>query len=59
MPVIVDVASADAFLSGVIVMPVSTVAALQIGSLPGGKAETLAQILAYEDEILGSGARWW
>jgi nitrilase len=41
----------------VIVMPVSTVAALQIGSLPGGKAETLEQILSYEDEILRSGAQ--
>ena len=38
-------------------MPVSTVAALQIGSLPGGKAETLEQILSYEDEILRSGAQ--
>ncbi len=37
-------------------MPVSTVAALQIGALPGGKAETLAQILAYEDQIQRSGA---
>ena len=37
-------------------MPVSTVAALQIGALPGGKAETLAQILAYEDDIQRSGA---
>ena len=38
-------------------MPVSIVAALQIGSLPGGKDETLAQILAYEDEISRSGAQ--
>ena len=38
-------------------MPVSIVAALQIGSLPGGKAQTLAQILAYEDEIQRSGAQ--
>ena len=37
-------------------MPVSTVAALQIGALPGGKADTLAQILAYEDQIQRSGA---
>jgi nitrilase len=44
-------------LSGVIVMPVSTVAALQIGALPGGKAETLAQILSYEDAIQRSGAQ--
>ena len=33
-------------------MPISTVAALQIGSLPGGKADTLAQILTYEDAIV-------
>ena len=32
-------------------MPVSTVAALQLGSLPDGKAATLEQILGYEDEI--------
>src|SRR5436305_822395 len=38
-------------------MPVSTVAALQIGSLPGGKAETLEQILAYEGDIQRSGAQ--
>lgn len=38
-------------------MPVSTVAALQIGALPGGKAQTLAQILTYEQEILRSGAQ--
>ncbi|WP_300627977.1 carbon-nitrogen hydrolase family protein [Pseudomonas sp.] len=38
-------------------MPVSTVAALQIGSAPGGKAETLEQILAYEAQIRLSGAQ--
>ncbi|KAF1030894.1 MAG: Nitrilase [Pseudomonas sp.] len=38
-------------------MPVSIVAALQIGSLPGGKDETLAQILAYEEQIQRSGAQ--
>ena len=38
-------------------MPISTVAALQIGALPGGKAETLAQILAYEDAITRSGTQ--
>ncbi|WP_055136790.1 carbon-nitrogen hydrolase family protein [Pseudomonas corrugata] len=38
-------------------MPKSIVAALQIGSLPGGKAETLAQILSYEDAISQAGAR--
>ncbi|MGR3885805.1 carbon-nitrogen hydrolase family protein [Pseudomonas sp. 1152_12] len=38
-------------------MPISTVAALQIGSLPGGKQPTLAQILTYEDEIRRSGAQ--
>ena len=38
-------------------MPVSIVAALQIGSLPGGKGETLAQILSYEAQILEAGAR--
>ncbi len=37
-------------------MPASIVAALQIGSSPSGKAETLARILAFEDEILSSGA---
>lgn len=42
---------------GEIVMPVSIVAALQIGSLPGGKGETLAQILGYEEEITRSGAQ--
>ncbi|WP_159865277.1 MULTISPECIES: carbon-nitrogen hydrolase family protein [unclassified Raoultella] len=30
----------------------STIAALQIGSLPGGKADTLELILSYEDAIL-------
>ncbi|GAB7528270.1 nitrilase [Pseudomonas sp. 3A(2025)] len=34
----------------------STVAALQIGSLPSGKADTLALILSYEDAIVASGA---
>lgn len=38
-------------------MPVSIVAALQIGSLPGGKAQTLEQILSYEDAITRSGAQ--
>ncbi|OAB49841.1 carbon-nitrogen hydrolase family protein [Pseudomonas thivervalensis] len=38
-------------------MPKSIVAALQIGSLPGGKGETLAQILSYEDAIREAGAR--
>ena len=38
-------------------MPVSTVAALQIGALPEGKAQTLAQILSYEHEIKRSGAQ--
>ena len=38
-------------------MPISTVAALQIGSLPGGKADTLEQILGYEDQIRRSGAQ--
>jgi nitrilase len=38
-------------------MPKSIVAALQIGSLPGGKEETLAQILSYEDAICQAGAR--
>lgn len=37
-------------------MPKSIVAALQIGSLPGGKAATLEQILSYEDAIRDSGA---
>jgi nitrilase len=39
------------------IMPKSIVAALQIGSLPGGKDETLAQILSYEDAIREAGAR--
>jgi nitrilase len=38
-------------------MPKSIVAALQIGSLPGGKEPTLAQILSYEDAIRQAGAR--
>ncbi|WP_434600975.1 carbon-nitrogen hydrolase family protein [Pseudomonas sp. Z4-7] len=38
-------------------MPKSIVAALQIGSLPGGKGETLTQILSYEDAIRDAGAR--
>ena len=37
-------------------MPKSIVAALQIGSLPGGKGETLEQILSYEAAIVESGA---
>ncbi|MDB6141259.1 MAG: Nitrilase [Pseudomonas sp.] len=37
-------------------MPKSIVAALQIGSSPNGKAETLAQILSYEDAIIDAGA---
>ena len=38
-------------------MPKSIVAALQIGSLPSGQADTLAQILSYEEAIVESGAR--
>ncbi|EJL01570.1 MULTISPECIES: carbon-nitrogen hydrolase family protein [Pseudomonas] len=38
-------------------MPKSIVAALQIGSMPGGKEQTLAQILSYEDAIRQAGAR--
>ncbi|AUM69931.1 carbon-nitrogen hydrolase family protein [Pseudomonas fluorescens] len=38
-------------------MPKSIVAALQIGSLPGGKDATLAQILSYENAIREAGAR--
>ncbi|WHS57812.1 carbon-nitrogen hydrolase family protein [Pseudomonas sp. G2-4] len=38
-------------------MPKSIVAALQIGSLPGGKDETLAQILSYEDAIRQAGVQ--
>ncbi|KJH86304.1 nitrilase [Pseudomonas fluorescens] len=38
-------------------MPKSIVAALQIGSLAGGKADTLAQILSYEQDIREAGAR--
>ncbi|TNF82512.1 carbon-nitrogen hydrolase family protein [Pseudomonas sp. ICMP22404] len=37
-------------------MPKSIVAALQIGSLPSGKDETLAQVLSYEDAIRQAGA---
>ncbi len=37
-------------------MTAKTVAALQIGSSPEGKARTLEEILAYEDEIRASGA---
>ena len=37
-------------------MPKSIVAALQIGSLPGGKGETLEQILSYEQAIIDAGA---
>jgi len=37
-------------------MAKSIVAALQIGALPGGKGETLEQILAWEDAIRESGA---
>lgn len=37
-------------------MPKSIVAALQIGSLPGGKADTLEQILSYEEQIRQAGA---
>ncbi|MBX8540249.1 carbon-nitrogen hydrolase family protein [Pseudomonas cichorii] len=35
----------------------SIVAALQIGALPGGKADTLELILSYEQAIIESGAR--
>ncbi|MDE1166245.1 MAG: carbon-nitrogen hydrolase family protein [Pseudomonas sp.] len=38
-------------------MPKSIVAALQIGSLPSGKADTLEQILSYEDTIRAAGAQ--
>ncbi|MCU7646740.1 carbon-nitrogen hydrolase family protein [Pseudomonas piscis] len=38
-------------------MPRSIVAALQIGALPGGKAETLEQILSYENAIIEAGAQ--
>ena len=37
-------------------MTLSTIAALQIGSSPAGKAETLANILAFEGKILSSRA---
>ncbi|MBF8668231.1 carbon-nitrogen hydrolase family protein [Pseudomonas putida] len=38
-------------------MAISTVAALQIGSHPQGKAHTLQAILSYEPQITASGAR--
>ncbi|ACS87454.1 carbon-nitrogen hydrolase family protein [Musicola paradisiaca] len=38
-------------------MSLTTVAALQLGSSPEGKEATLAGILAYENEIIASGAR--
>ncbi|NDY93468.1 carbon-nitrogen hydrolase family protein [Ideonella livida] len=38
-------------------MPRTTVAALQIGASPAGTAQTLADILAWEDRIRASGAR--
>ena len=38
-------------------MPKSIVAALQLGSSPSGKSDTLAQILQYEQRIIDSGAR--
>ena len=37
-------------------MPKSIVAALQIGALPGGKADTLELLLSYENAIVESGA---
>src|SRR5258705_10371436 len=37
-------------------IPKSIVAALQIGSSPSGKSDTLAQILQYEKQIIESGA---
>ena len=37
-------------------MPKSIVAALQIGALPGGKEQTLEQILSWENAIRESGA---
>ncbi|MDQ0431214.1 nitrilase [Pantoea agglomerans] len=37
-------------------MALTTVAALQIGSHPGGKRKTLERILSYEAEIIASGA---
>jgi hypothetical protein len=43
-------------MNGVTAMPKSIVAALQIGALPGGKGETLEQILCREDAISESGA---
>ena len=38
-------------------MSKSVVAALQIGSLPGGKADTLEQILSFETAIIEAGAQ--
>lgn len=38
-------------------MSTTNVAALQIGSHPAGKAATLADILAFEDRIIASGAK--
>ena len=38
-------------------MTTSTIAALQIGSAPSGKAETLANILAFSGEIKAAGAQ--
>ncbi|MDF7658149.1 carbon-nitrogen hydrolase family protein [Erwiniaceae bacterium L1_54_6] len=38
-------------------MTTSTVAVLQMGSAPAGKAQTLEKILSYEDQIIASGAR--
>lgn len=38
-------------------MPLTTVAALQIGSSPAGTAQTLADVLAHEADIQASGAR--
>lgn len=38
-------------------MPKSVVAALQIGALPEGKADTLEQILSYEAAIIEAGAQ--
>ncbi|WP_313690363.1 carbon-nitrogen hydrolase family protein [Pantoea sp.] len=38
-------------------MASSTVAVLQMGSAPAGKAQTLEKILSYEEQIMASGAR--
>ncbi|WP_416412495.1 carbon-nitrogen hydrolase family protein [Pantoea sp. App145] len=38
-------------------MSFSTVAVLQMGSAPAGKAQTLEKILSYEEQIMASGAR--